>query len=173
MQKIINPCFVGNAYREMFIKISYEDNRLSITGVIGPKSNGDAYCCGQIKDELLNPNKELKEGWTPEMIHNLYMAWDNWHLNDLRAGCKHQRELKWKDARIDPRALPRSIANRDEKGILAIWVTEEEHKDGLLSKPCPVCGYEYGSKWLFEEVPEDIINFLFSLPETKKDPAWV
>lgn len=174
MKRIINPCFYGNAYREMFIKITYKDKKLSISGVIGPKNNGDAYCCGQILEELHNSDNELKEGWTPEMIYNLYMAWKNWHLNYLRAGCIHQRELRWEDVRINPRALPKNkIANRDEKGILAIWVKEDEHKDGKLCKPCPVCGYEYGTSWLFEEVPEKIIDFLFSLPETKKQPAWV
>lgn len=36
------------------------------------------------------------------------------------------------------------------------------HPDGLLGKPCPVCGYEYGGKWLFEEVPDAVIEWLKS-----------
>lgn len=171
MERIINPCYHGN--KDVFIKIEYTGERLSITGVINPTPKGNAYSAGQILDVLLDSDNDLKDNWTPEMIHNLYMAWKNWHLNDLRAGCKHQRDLKWEDVRIDPKELPHTIANRDERGILAIWISEKEHTKGLLSKPCPVCGYEYGTKWLFEEVPEDVIEFLFSLPETQIQPAWI
>lgn len=53
------------------------------------------------------------------------------------------------------------------------WVKPEEHPDGVLCKPCPVCGYRYGTKWLTEEVPQDVIDWLFSLPETLIKPAWV
>ena len=37
------------------------------------------------------------------------------------------------------------------------WVRQEEHPKGVLCKPCPVCGYEYGSSWLHESIPADII----------------
>lgn len=53
------------------------------------------------------------------------------------------------------------------------WVRHTEHELGLLGKPCPVCGYEYGTKWLKEEVPQEVIDFLFNLPETKITPAWI
>lgn len=53
------------------------------------------------------------------------------------------------------------------------WLREEEHPDGILGKACPVCGYRYGSSWLREEVPEDVIEFLQKIPETKVRPAWV
>lgn len=53
------------------------------------------------------------------------------------------------------------------------WCTEEEHPEGFLSKACPVCGYKYGSKWLKKEVPQEVIDFLFSLPDTDMKPAWV
>ena len=34
----------------------------------------------------------------------------------------------------------------------------EEHPDGLLCKPCPVCGYKYGSSWLHETLPDEVIE---------------
>lgn len=34
-------------------------------------------------------------------------------------------------------------------------------------------GYKYGTKWLFEAVPEDVIQWLFSLPSAENRPAWV
>lgn len=53
------------------------------------------------------------------------------------------------------------------------WLNESEHPDGYLSKPCPVCGYKYGSKWLKREVPAAVLEFLQGLPATDKTPAWV
>lgn len=44
---------------------------------------------------------------------------------------------------------------------------------GLLCKPCPVCGYRYGSSWIKEEVPENILEFLYNLPDSEIQPAWV
>jgi hypothetical protein len=40
-------------------------------------------------------------------------------------------------------------------------------------KPCPECGYEFGAKWLREEVPESILKELKELPKAIKYPAWI
>ena len=40
------------------------------------------------------------------------------------------------------------------------WVTPDEHPDGILTKPCEICGYKYGTKWNFEEVPEEVLEYL-------------
>ena len=53
------------------------------------------------------------------------------------------------------------------------WLRPEKHPDGILTKECPICGYKYGSSWKKEEVPQDVIDWLFSLPDTKVQPAWV
>lgn len=53
------------------------------------------------------------------------------------------------------------------------WVRFDESEKGILCKPCPVCGYKYGTSWLTEEVPQEVIDWLFSLPDTKVKPAWV
>lgn len=44
------------------------------------------------------------------------------------------------------------------------WVLPEEHPEGLLTKACGECGYRYGSAWLYEEVPEDVLQQLYDLP---------
>lgn len=44
------------------------------------------------------------------------------------------------------------------------WLTPEEHPDGILTKPCPECGYKYGTQWLHERVPDLVIKFLNALP---------
>lgn len=53
------------------------------------------------------------------------------------------------------------------------WMNYKDNPLGLLGKPCPVCGYEYGSSWLTEEVPEDVIEWLSNLPRTTVKPAWI
>lgn len=116
-----------------------------------------------------------------EKINRMVEVWKRWHLNGMYAGCEHQRAEHWEDRRINPAEMPKSChANRDERGILAIWVYPTEaavghfekgawveaqrfvspdqcHPDGLLTKKCPVCGYRYGSKWLREDLPAEII----------------
>ena len=52
------------------------------------------------------------------------------------------------------------------------WLNEEDHPEGILSKACPVCGYKYGTKWLHEEVPQEVIDWLFALPDAKNKCVW-
>lgn len=53
------------------------------------------------------------------------------------------------------------------------WLTQAEHPRGIMSKPCEVCGYKYGSAWKKRAVPADVLEFLRGLPEADKKPAWV
>jgi hypothetical protein len=53
------------------------------------------------------------------------------------------------------------------------WVKPIEHPEGLLTKPCPVCGYKYGSAWRMEKVPAEVLDFLRGLPDTDRQPNWV
>jgi hypothetical protein len=53
------------------------------------------------------------------------------------------------------------------------WVYPKDHPGGLLTKPCPVCGYKYGSAWHKRELPQSVIDFLESLPMADRAPAWV
>jgi hypothetical protein len=43
------------------------------------------------------------------------------------------------------------------------WLYEKEHPKGILTKPCPVCGYKYGTDWKKEELPEDLMETLLEL----------
>ena len=244
MKKIINPCkcevyhpngekFPANAY----VKIEYKDGRLSLSGVIGPKSNGDCYgACFQCNEEI-SQGKPTAD-WTQEMLEKLCDIWDKWHLNDTRPYCQHQKELGWREqakeeiilyhycltnealskqkeaerialaalkngACFAPNSEQMFYANLsysldiyekiDEKLALYYqpkkplfvgdhgftetktrgWVRYDESDKGILCKPCPVCGYKYGTSWIKEEVPQEIIDWLFALPTTKTQPAWV
>lgn len=53
------------------------------------------------------------------------------------------------------------------------WVRYDESDKGILCKPCPVCEYKYGTSWIKEDVPQEIIDWLFALPTTETQPAWI
>ena len=129
------------------IEIEIKDGRFSMRG---DYANG----CGQCNEHIKPKNEAQKK---------LLYLWERWHLNDMKAGCIHQRQEGWQDVRIPPEELPNCIGNRDEKGIIATWVKPENHPKGLLTKPCPVCGYKYGTSWLKEELPHDIVEQVNSL----------
>ncbi len=186
----------GNGVRsDLFIKAEIEDGKLSISGVIGPKSNGDARGgCGQICMEFAHRNPqdndgrttkpikpeeiEFAAGWTADRWLDLLDIWEAWHLNDMQAGCVHQRAEGWSRRPIDP-SKPTSAygkffeGQKSDSWNMLSWIRPDEHPEGLLNKPCPVCGYKYGSAWLKQELPNEVEKFLQSLPDTDKEPAWV
>ena len=52
------------------------------------------------------------------------------------------------------------------------YLHPEDHPLGILAKPCPVCGYKYGTSWNTVKVPKEIIDELWMFPATKIKPAW-
>lgn len=94
MRKIIYPiqiqCLDG-IYHDVNVSISFKESRLSIVGTSPAMS-------GQIKEylESLDPKDyRLCPDWTEEMYRRLLDIWERWHLNDMRAGCSHQRAMGW------------------------------------------------------------------------------
>lgn len=167
MNKVICPgAAVGNRRRAfVFCKIEVEDGCLSISGVHGPLRSGNALGgCGQILDTV-RAIDQMGKGWTPKLLEQFADIWDRWHLNDMQVGCEHQRAEGWGSERLEVGL---------DKFKAAGWVTEREHPRGVLSKACPVCGYKYGSAWLKEDLPAEVLAFLEALPtELPYTPAWV
>lgn len=227
--KIINPGQIK--FSEVFVKIAFENKRLSITGVVGPRRNGDCRgSCGQIQDELCRITS-MEPGWDRAKIQRLAEIWGEHHLNDMHAGCPHQKGPDWDTEKYlkltsynwgpkfhEYRTLAlrgdlpitqeawKDIVERVERITVAVvtpkhpalltegdhqliadgfvkegesetrtanWVYPAQHPEGFLTKPCPTCGHRYGSGWLFEEVPEDVLQWLHDLPETQTTPVWV
>ena len=231
---------------DIFIKVEMTDGKLSISGVIGPMRGGNAKgACGQIDmgfahrnpdhndkrygNHLIEPSDiKFASAWDAGKWFDLLDIWKTWHLNDMQAGCEHQRrdwntgkelvivtyrlndEVRGAQRRIKSEAMtglktvgqvkltefdqeilacpwefelsdkieltPKLVARYAEKGRetkAAGWVTESQHPGGLLSKPCPECGYKYGSAWLKAELPEEVIAFIEALPDTDLTPVWV
>ncbi len=143
------------------VEVEIRDNNgepeLSICGNIWKPHKGDILCGGQCYEEIADafPNNPK--------VQRIVEIWKRWHLNDMRAGCEHQRSEGWAERPIDPSKPLDSYGThfegqRQSSWNMLAWVRPDEHPEGLLGAPCPVCGYRYGSEWLHEELPAAIID---------------
>lgn len=91
---------------------------------------------GQIHEEV----KEI-------LPARLYQIWKRWHLNDMRAGTFTQEEIlrQAKDSGVELDSY------YEQCDYLAKF-------DALIDD-----GYKYGSKWLKEELPQDVIDYIQTL----------
>ena len=105
--------------------------------------------------ELINKIKELKK-----YSHNYYML--------------VQMVLNIKEAQLKGIVYqPKTDAERSwfDNGVIKIktetksvnWLREDEHIEGILNKKCNECGYEYGTKWLLEYLPDEVEEFFNQL----------
>jgi hypothetical protein len=167
MHKIVNLGIVDigrNKGANLYCKIELtQEGRLSISGVEGPLPSGNALgSCGQI-DMHEWKFKKLHKGWTPALVSKFRKVWDQWHLNDMKAGSPRQeaalKEWLSSGARYDYAAACEMLKS---KGLL-------EDQDYIHEgKP-----YRYGSAWLRAKLPSEVISFLASLPKSTNQPAWV
>lgn len=88
-------------------------------------------------------------GYTKEMLLELNRVWNRWHLNDMRAGTPEQEKaVRW-------------YLENEGKGVYSYEaIAQFLETNGLLYDD----GYKYGSGWLKEEVPLEVIEWLFTLP---------
>jgi hypothetical protein len=160
------------AQRDIFASIEMKDGRLSISGVIGPKSNGDAHgSCGQFiigfKEYDSRGHQSIAgikpaPGWTADKIKRFFDTWNRWHLNDMKAGSAVQEN--W--LRVNPIPAEEYAYPKSHYDVACARLAAA----GLNPDPD---GYKYGHAWKRETVPTGVIEFLQSLPETDKRPAWV
>lgn len=105
--------------------------RLSMVGEVVEFAHRDAATAGQCSEYLLEVVDP--EARTLDQIRDMHDTWERWHLNDLQAGCAHQR---------------------------VVWEDSEYGRRPSLSDtlPCPESGYRYGSAWLTEPLPQDVLD---------------
>ena len=137
MEKTVSP------YKGLMIHLLMEEGRLSVIG----ETQED---CGQIAHLISTSPKVWNTGWNSQKLTTLLSVWKRWHLNYLRAGSPAQEE-----------ALRQ--ANFEEGYLEALKFLKERNLEpdtGYL-----VCGkpYSYGSKWLKEELPSHVVEFLEAL----------
>lgn len=127
----------------VFATVEFKKGRLSICGVEGPMMRGDCRgSCGQCVDN--------EKYWNPVDgvdLAKFCAVWRRWHLNDLIPGTPAQM------ARL------RQVRGETSEGYEADCKILEEW--GQLVEN----GYKYGSAWLTEKVPEDVVEYLEALPD--------
>ena len=145
---------------KVFVTINLKDNKLSMTGVIGPRQGGNCQGgCGQIIQELTEDQfTRCHPPWTERKIAELLDVWRRWHLNDLRAGTVDQEQWLREHAKE---------AEQRTTGYYE-WACEALQGAGLN----PDHGYRYGSQWLKESLPEAIERYLEGLPESEERMPW-
>lgn len=163
--------FIGNVFCEIIIKDKGEYKELSICGVEGPRKNGNCRgSCGQIKDVIVEHIKSdnfktFAAGWDKNSILHFIKVWKEWHLNGLHAGNAKQEAFVKKYLEENP---------TEKYDYTKMCKVLEEHnlfedKDDIYNgKP-----YKYGHGWRYVGLPEEVIDYMKSLPETKITPAWV
>lgn len=152
-----NPTPISSQTHE---PIPYPDV-LSITGEVcdlSKRRNSDAFIvgAGQVVDavrEVTKPDGTL----TVEDLNRLADLWQAWHLNTMRSACAHM------DLSVVPDDLPdhlpyfdRKSGNQDRQG----WM--------LANIVCPTSGYRYGSAWLAEPVPDDVVAEIVTIIDKAK-----
>lgn len=58
------------------------------------------------------------------------------------------------DEEIKEELNPFYLLTKTEEKLKGWTTYEKESKNGILCKPCPVCGYKYGTSWEFFKIPE-------------------
>tara|TARA_R100000687_G_C6420053_1_gene150574 strand:+ start:417 stop:866 length:450 start_codon:yes stop_codon:yes gene_type:complete len=133
----------GGRYYSVYAHVRILHCELHITGVGGPLQGGNAI--GD-QGQLILDNGLV--------IENLASDWTPEMLSTFR--------FVW-----DRWHLNHTNAQCEHQRQLGqTWTTHP------LSE-CITCGYVLGSQWLCEALPETVVSFLESLPETKKIPAWI
>lgn len=119
----------------------------------------------RLKSEILSRQNRLKHEaqrrlaagetvqYTPEeqMIANLPYSVDSWKKLD--------------DPNYEPAKALYPLDHGPEEIKTLGWLSQDEHPHGILGKPCPICGYKYGYSWKYEPIPDEVVCWLFSLPE--------
>lgn len=149
----------GGRYYSIYCQIKFNDSNLSICGVEGPLPSGNAIgSCGQIRADLTPDDiKSFALGWHRGKMRQFLRIWKTYHLNDMKAGTPAQL------AELERHKFP------GYPTIYYTWASDILTEAGLN----PDRDYKYGSAWLRIEVPQWELDFLQSLPETDKQPAWV
>ena len=88
-------------------------------------------------------NSDSLRKWSPcnENANRVADIWDRYANNDLRAGTLKQSEIL-RQAELDGRSIDY---------VSALEILEEAN---LISDN----GYKYGSQWLFEDIPQEVID---------------
>ena len=154
--------------KDVFCEIVWESGRLSICGAIYKgkgRRDKDIECFRQSLSHIIEIPRPFGHGWDAEMFVTFAEIWDQWHLNDVRAGSPLQERLL--------KVLTLSQKTSGIVGATGYDVTKQIleannlwEDSTYLYKGAP---YEWGSAWLKTDVPESVLEFLKNLPAVTKE----
>jgi len=127
---------------------------LSISGSIGNHSYGQIY-------DSINPSDFDELYMNREQFIHLLAIWKVCHLNDLNAGTLLQTEYinHWTDQMGNRYDYTKACAMLKQHHLLI------DHE----TNPELTVGYSYGSLWLVNPLPDDVIQFISNLQSTPPD----
>jgi len=133
------------------LKLHHNIVKLGISAGLWNLSRSDISQGGQmqdtLRDEFNKGNLRLKSSVSRDEFMKFLDIWDRWHLNDLNAGTTKQREL------VDE--------HRDDEKYAQFDTFLDRPKAILMDfKAEPDNGYSYGSAWLYEPLPDEVVNFI-------------
>lgn len=158
-----------------YVKIKWDGLRLSLTGAVGPRPDGSLVGpAGQIHESLRTARIRFNSSWNAGKLKQLLDTWERWHLNDMRPGTPAQMEAirAWRGVmeglygrNPDYWAIARGC------GYTSVYAVQCDvlSKKGLLYDG----DYKFGTAWLHEDVPADVLEWLQNLPPADRQPAWV
>jgi hypothetical protein len=111
-----------NAYADITIELRNKKEGVALSIVGDIYHTNKSISCGQCVDYIREEFADNKK------VQRICDIWDRWHLNDLHAGCEHQREF------------------------------ENEPYENHRGAYCEICDYTYGTGWKFEVIPNEIIE---------------
>ena len=180
-------------YREkpmdVYVTIDYQYDRnqmweLSITGVEGPTKNGDARGSGGAMVDRLDISG-YAPGWNRQMVDRLRAIAQRWHLNGMRAGSPRQEEylrafpvtVTYPESHLDKaRQALRGVGLEPDPGFMHPYRTRARTTisaaNGIVVDEVADVPYSYGSAWLHEPVPAEVLQWLHDLPATDKPHPW-
>ena len=129
----------GNGRRTCEAAITWElteDGRFSMQAEIWNNRHTDIYMGGQCVDQVAAYAPHDKKA------RRMVAVWERWHLNDMKAGTLAQEQY----LREHPvtAVYPESHYEKASEALTAAGLNPDN-------------GYKYGSAWLREELPADVL----------------
>ncbi|MGL5713295.1 MAG: hypothetical protein ACRCX7_12635 [Cetobacterium sp.] len=126
---------------------TFENVKGIAISICGSVKIGEIESCGQCQDSIEALYKDGSLHKHADRVGRIVEIWNEWHLNDLKAGTKKQTEYL------------------NKVGVVGYDEAVKALKDVGLYEDS---GYRYGSDWLFNPAPNDIAEELIRLFDTTK-----
>jgi hypothetical protein len=152
---------------EVEVRERPEGVELAMSGSVWKPNRSDIVSGGQNYDEIaaLFPSSRK--------VGRMIAVWKRWHLNGMNAACPHQRAYA-RARGLEPHQCFTTSNGHVERKFKIDKLPREPHGPFAVLEPhviwqlpelvderpsrCFDCGYSYGSAWLYEPLPPEIIE---------------